>query len=184
MRRFIRFVALACIAVSTVARAQQSWTLDNGVVHKTISFTPDYGLEITDWTDLTSHHNFVASESLHHGYNEFQFTADGKNVSGKSSDVTFSASHAGRTDDATQHLDLTFVSKRVPITVTVHYELGDHQPAVRQSLSIVNTGAAPIILHHLTVSAAALAPGSERDLVAYGGYGEQPRETYFTGRVN
>jgi alpha-galactosidase len=187
MRKPIQSVALIWITISTFAHAQQqSWTLDNGVIRKTVSFTPDYGLEVTDWSDLASHYNFVAPESAHHGYtyNEFQFTADGKNVSGKASDVTFSASRRQRTADATEHLDLTFVSKRMPITVTVHYELGDNQPAIRQSLSIVNNGAAPIVLHHLTVSAAALAPGPERDLVAYGGYGEQPRETFFTGRVN
>ena len=151
---------------------------------KTVSFSPDHGLEVEAWSDLTSNFNFISPELAYRGYNEFQFTAGGKNVSGKSADVSFVRSHQDRAADGTQHLDLTFMSKRAAVSVTAHYELGPNQPAIRQYLSLVNTGDTPVVLHHLTVAAAALKPGPEHDLIAFGGYGEQPRETYFTGRVN
>ncbi len=185
MKIAARIAASACILLSVAVHAQaQQWTLDNGIIRKTVSFSPDYGLEVEVWSDLTSDSKFISTDLTHHGYNEFQFTADGKNVSGKSADVSFVSSHQDRAADGTQHLDLVFVSKRVAVSVTVHYELGTNQPAIRQYLSVVNTGNAPVVLHHLTVAAAALKPGPEHDLIAFGGYGEQPRETYFTGRVN
>jgi alpha-galactosidase len=183
--KIARIAAYAYILISFGAHAQtKQWTLDNGIIHKTVSFSPAHGLEVDAWSDLTSKFNFISPEFVHHGYNEFQFTADGKNVSGKPADASFVSSHQERSADGTQHLDLTFMAKRAPVSVTVHYELGENQPAIRQYLSIVNTGNAPVILHHLTVAAAALEPGPEHDLIAFGGYGEQPRETYFTGRVN
>ncbi|HEY4379419.1 MAG TPA: alpha-galactosidase [Acidobacteriaceae bacterium] len=182
MKRLAPLAVLACMTFTL--HAQQTWTLDNSVVRKTVAFTTDYGLEVTNWSDLTSKFNFVSPSFQHHGYNEFQFTANGQQVSGKATDVAFARSHEDRTADGTEVLDLTFTAKHVPIAVTVHYELAKDAPAVRQYLSIVNTGRVAVVLHHMTVGAAALAPGPERDLIAFGGYGAQPRETYFTGRVN
>jgi alpha-galactosidase len=164
--------------------AAQTWTLDNGVVRKTIAFTPGHGLETVQWSDLVSGYNFISPQFAHHGYNEFQFNANDKNISGRSSDVTLADSHEFRSADGTQHLDITLAATRVPVSVTVHYQLAPTQPAIRQFLTIANTGASPITLTHLIVSAGVLAPGPEHDLIAYGGYGEQPRETFFTGRVN
>jgi alpha-galactosidase len=184
MKRFAVFAIASIFASTPVPAQQQSWTLDNGTIRKAIEFTPEHGLEVTSWSDQTSNFNFVSPEFLHRGYNEFQFTADEKNVSGKPADVSFTGVHDERTPDGTEHLDLTFASKRVSLSVTVHYELAKDSTAVRQYLSITNTSAAPIVLRHMTVAVAAIAPGPERDLIAYGGYGEEPRETYFTGRVN
>jgi len=182
MNRTILAVA-AFLAVALSAPAQ-SWTLDNGVVRKTITFSAQYGLEVASWFDTTSGFDFVSPQFLHHGFNEFQFTANGKSVSGKSTDVALTSSHEDRTADGTQILELNFTAKRMPLAVTLHYELFKDAPAVRQYLTIVNNGTAPVVLHHMTVDAAALAPGPEHDLIAFGGYGAQPRETFFTGRVN
>jgi alpha-galactosidase len=176
---------LLAFAFTSFSLAQQNtWTLDNGIVRKTLTFTRERGLEVESWSDLTSSYEFLRPEFQHRGFNEFQFTADGKNVSGKPTDVTLVSSQDNTTGDRTDHLDLTFSAMRAPLTVIVHYELANDAPAIRQFLSITNTGARPIVLRHMTVAAAALAPGPERDLIAFGGYGEQPRETFFTGRVN
>lgn len=184
--RILRVVTAISVfaAVGLSAQQPQRWTLDNGVVRKTVSFSANYGLEVEEWSDHDSGFNFVAPEVVHHGYNEFQFFANGKNVSGKPVDVSFSTAHAEKSPDGTAHLDLTFAAKRAPVAITVHYELAKNAPAVRQFLTITNTGSEPVVLRHMTVAASALAPGPERDLVAFGGYGEVPRETYFTGRVN
>lgn len=179
-----RAVTSLLFAFACIPTQSQSWTLDNGVVRKTVSFTADHGLEPTQWTDEVSSFNFISPAFEHHGYNEFHFTANGKQVSGKSADVSAPTAKEDRSPNGTQLLALAFTAKHLPLNIIVHYELAKDSPAVRQFLSITNNGDAPVVLHHLTIAAAALAPGPERDLIAFGGYGEQPRETYFTGRVN
>ena len=184
MKLLLALLTFSSFSAAAATAQPQSWTLDNGVVRKVITFSPDHGLEVSHWSDLTSAFDFISSEPPGHSYNEFQFNANGKNVSGKGSDVTLTGSDEVHSKDGTDHLSLTFASKRLPLKVTAHYELAKDAPAIRQFLSITNTGLTPIVLHHMVVSAAALKPGAERDLIAFGGYGEQPRETFFTGRVN
>src|ERR1700729_4441970 len=105
MKRFVLF-SLACLFISVAALAQQqNWTVDNGVVRKTIQFTPEYGLEVANWSDQTANFNFVSPEFAHRGYNEFQFTANDKNVSGKSADVSLTGAQEEHTVDGIEHLD-------------------------------------------------------------------------------
>ncbi len=163
---------------------ERRWTLDNGVVRKVLSFTNDRGLQAQEWTDLTSGHNFISPQFAHGGCNEFSVGFGQQLVSGKPEDVRPTESHHGVSADGTKTLSLSFAGRHAPVLVTVHYELGKGQPAIRQYLSIANTGAVPVTLRHLTVSCGNLVPGPARDLIAYAGYGEQPRETFLTGRVN
>jgi len=160
------------------------WVLDNGVVRRAVSYSFQYGLETLEWSDHTSGHDFVLPESVHHGFNEFQVSVDGKPVSGKSSDVRLEGVTESTSSDGTAQLAVRLEALHAPVEVIVHYELAKGEPAVRQFLEIRDTGTAPVILQHLTVANGLLSPGPEKELVAYGGYGEQPRETYFTGRVN
>ncbi len=163
---------------------QRQWTLDNGVVRKALKFTDDYGLEATQWLDLQSNHEFITQGSLHPSCDEFSVDFDHKTVSGKSQDVRLTASEEGTLPDGTKTLAISFAGRNAPVLITLHYELGKGQPAIRQYLTITNTGPVPATLSHLTVSCGVLFPGPRHTLIAYGGYGEQPRETFFTGRVN
>ncbi len=163
---------------------QRQWTLDNGVVRKVLKFTDDYGLEATQWTDLQSNHEFITPQSLHPACEEFAVEFDHQTVSGNAQDVRLTASQEGSLPDGTKTLELSFTGRHAPVLITVHYELGKSQPAIRQYLTISNTGTVPATLSHLTVSCEVLFPGPRHNLIAYGGYGEQPRETFFTGRVN
>ncbi|MGB8479221.1 MAG: alpha-galactosidase [Acidobacteriaceae bacterium] len=163
---------------------QRQWTLDNGVVRKVLKFTDTYGLEATAWTDLQSNHDFIAPGSRHPPCDEFSVRFDQQVLSGKAQDVRLTASQEGTLPDGTETLALSFAGRRAPVLITVHYELGKGQPAIRQYLTISNTGPVPATLRHLAVSCGVLFPGPRHNLVAYGGYGEQPRETFFTGRVD
>ena len=163
---------------------QRQWTLDNGVVRKVLKFTDDYGLEATQWTDLQSNHEFITPQSLHPACEEFAVEFDHQTVSGNAQDVRLTASQEGSLPDGTKTLELSFTGRHAPVLITVHHELGKGQPAIRQYLTISNTGTVPATLSHLTVSCEVLFPGPRHNLIAYGGYGEQPRETFFTGRVN
>ncbi len=186
-----KLIALACLSLSFgEAHAQPTlasphkWILDNGIVRKTVSFSSRAGLETIEWADLISGHDFISPRPGLLGLNEFQFNVDGKIIAGKAADVSLVKSSQGTGDNGSLHLDLTYTAKAEPIQIVVHYELAKGEPAIRQSLEITNTGPHPVMLRHLVVSNGALVPGPERDLVAYGGYGEEPRETFFTGRVN
>lgn len=185
----IAALLLSSLLFTTVAFAQsesqqREWTLDNGVVRKVLEFTDSYGLEATQWTDLQSNHDFIAPGSPHASCGEFSFDFDRQIVSGKAKDVRLTASQEGTLPDGTRTLAISFAAQHAPVLITVHYELGKGQPAIRQYLTISNTGPTPATLSHLTVSCGVLFPGPRHNLIAYGGYGEQPRETFFTGRVD
>ena len=193
MKQYFRLFTLSalCFIVSSMvanahgqAVAEGSWTLDNGVIRKTVAFSASHGLEVQEWSDLTTAYNFISPQFAHHSCNEFQVQVDGRTISGASAAVTLTGSRQDQLPDGTKRLELTLSARHVPLKITVLYELGAGQPAIRQSLAITNTGQTPVTLKHLTVSCGMLPPGPERDLIAFGGYGEQPRETYFTGRVD
>lgn len=174
----------AAVPAHAPAAQQTRWALDNGVVRKTVSFSADHGLEATEWTDLQSNYNFISPAFLHRSCNEFQVSVDGHTISGEPGDVTLIGAHMETGSDGTAHLAIALSATQTKVQVVVHSELAKGQPAIRQFLTITNTGSVPVVLRHLTVSCGALVPGPEQDLIAFGGYGEQPRETYLTGRVN
>jgi len=160
----------------------KTWDISNGMISKRITFNSKQGLKVLAWKDLSTGHNFIDPQLDQ--CNEFQLSADKKSISGSSQDVSFKDSRRSELSDGTQTLELTFKAKTAPLNITVHYELAKDQPAIRQFLTITNTGNTNILLENLTISCGMITPGLERDLIAFGGYGEQPRETYFTGRVN
>ena len=189
--RSLNLCLLICVSAATCpARGQQSpmqsgrWILDNGVIRKVVAFSSDQGLEVEEWSDLTTWHDFISPEFKHPGCAEFQISADGHNVSGKAQDVSLVGGNQSTDSDGTIHLAITLMAKHSPLKIVANYELAPGQPAIRQFLSLSNTGSSPLMLRHLTVACAALVPGPEKDLVAFGGYGGEPRETYMTGRVN
>jgi alpha-galactosidase len=166
------------------ASQQYQWTLGNGVVRKVLKFTDNYGLEATEWMDLQSNHDFITPLSSHPSCAEFSVDFDHQVVSGRAQDVRLTASHEATLPDGTRTLAISFAGRHAPALITVHYELGKGQPAIRQYLTISNTGPTSATLSHLAVACGVLYPGPRHNLIAYGGYGEQPRETFFTGRVN
>src|SRR6185437_3753870 len=80
------------------------WVLENGVVRKAVSYSAQYGLETQEWIDHTSAHEFVLPGFVHHGFNEFQVSVDGKPVSGKSSDVHLEGAIESTSSDGTAQL--------------------------------------------------------------------------------
>lgn len=191
MKKYDRISFCLCLLFSLAASlalaqngSQRQWTLDNGVVRKVLTFTSDHGLESTAWTDLIAGHNFISPQFAHQGCHEFSVRVDQQVISGKTEDVRLTESHQGALADGTKTLAISFAGRHAPVLITVHYELGKGQPAIRQYLSVTNTGPVPLILRHFTVSCGTLVPGPPRDLIAYAGYGEQPRELFLTGRVN
>ena len=181
---FIFYCLSSIVVFAQVASQQRQWTLDNGVVRKVLKFTDNDGLVATEWTDLSSNHDFITPASLQSSCGEFSVGFDQQMVSGSAKDVRLTTSREGTLPDGTKTLELSFAGRHAPVLITVHYELGKGQPAIRQYLTISNDGPVPSTLRHLTVSCGVLFPGPRHNLIAFGGYGEQPRETFFTGRVD
>lgn len=186
---WLYIVPMLLSGISKEAMAQ-IWSLSNGVVSKTVVFSSADGLQVSSWKDLTTGYEFIRpgfikQPSLEgNRCYEFQFDANHLHVSGKATDISLTSASTGVRQDGTHTLDISLAAKALPISVVVHYELGKNQPAIRQSLSITNAGSTPVVLQNLTVSCGFVPPGEGHDNIAYGGYGEQPRETYFTGRVD
>ena len=60
----------------------------------------------------------------------------------------------------------------------------DNHPVVQKWIAITNLGTAPITLSHLTFESPSISPGPPDVLQASAFYGSQPRELFFTGRVD
>ena len=71
-----------------------------------------------------------------------------------------------------------------PIEVSVCYAVYEEHPVVRKWIAITNRGEKEITLSHLSFEAVNIAPGPASVLQASAFYGGQPREIFFTGRVD
>lgn len=162
------------------------WTLDNGLVRRRIAFDDRAGLVTTSWVNLVVGKEFVDPilEKFNDYCHEFRFEVNERAYTGSA--ATFQFVRANQlTDSSGNHtLDLVMLSKDGKVEVTLHYAMPVGSTAVRQFLTIRNTSAAAITLSHVSIACEQLEPANPKDLVAYGGYGEEPREMFFTGRVN
>ena len=68
--------------------------------------------------------------------------------------------------------------------MTVFYAVYDAHPVVQKWIAITNRGTAAVTLSHLSFESLSIAPGPPEVLQASGFYGSQPREIFFTGRVD
>ncbi|MGB7135219.1 MAG: alpha-galactosidase [Acidobacteriaceae bacterium] len=182
---------VACLIVTAgvapVARSQTrgrtgDWTLGNRFVRREIAFDHQ-GLENLHWQNLADAREFVdpALEHLDGYCHEFRFDANGRAYTGN---AAFSLVHAQPATDPAgdRTLDLDLASTDGALTVTLHYALPADSTAIRQSLTITNRRSQPMVLSQLSIACEPLEPAPPADLLAYGGYGETPREIFFTGR--
>jgi len=173
------------------ARAQsrnpnaRDWTLHNRFVRREIAFGPE-GLENLHWQNLRSGKEFVdpALEQLDSYCREFRFEANGRSYTASVADFSLTGSHPSTDAGGNQTLQLDFSSTDGALSVTLHYSLAADSTAIRQSLSIANRRDRPLVLSHLSVACEPLEPAPPADLLAWGGYGETPRELFFTGRAD
>ena len=68
--------------------------------------------------------------------------------------------------------------------MTVHYVVYEGHPVIRKWIEIKNESSGPIALSHMAFEAVNLAPAAPADLQVSAYYGLEPRELFFTGRVD
>ena len=186
----IASVAWLALAAST-AEAQKNapvsgpWVLSNGVVSRTIAFDAQHGLVTQSWKNLADGREFIdpAQQTMDSYCREFRFSVNDRAYTG--TPAQFTLAHAEESTDSAgnRHLDLALTA-RSGVAVTLHYILPTGATGIRQFLSIRNDAAQPMELSHLSVACEPIAPAQPDELLAYGGYGEDPREIFFTGRAD
>lgn len=171
----------ACAQSRTEATG--NWTLGNRFVRREMAFDRE-GIENLHWDNLADGKEFIdpALEHLDNYCREFRFEANGRAYTGTAAD--FSLAHAQPATDSAgnRELELDLASTDGALNVRLHYELPVDSTAIRQWMTITNRGRNPLVLSRVSVACEPLQPASPVDLLAYGGYGETPREIFFTGR--
>ena len=177
------FLLVAFAACRPLTSQQAKWHLGNDLVHRTIAFNEHDGLYTKSWLDVQTNAELVPPAKTRQDCQSFKFSADDQTITGRSSDITLEGSPVQSGSLGTT-LDLSFKANRLPLRLTVHYSIPKGFAAVRQWLTIENVSSRPITLRDVTFECDNIAPGPAEDLIAFGGYGQQPRELFFTGRVN
>lgn len=175
---------LSILVFSAQVRGQE-WALDNGKVSRVLAFDAQSGLYSKSWRDLEAQVDLVKeNEARESSCKEFQVKVDDRTITGSGRDMKLEGVPVAVKSGDDEYLDVTLAARDVPLRAVVHYQVPGGFAAVRQWLTLENTGDKPLTLRNLIVACQAVSPGPVRDTIAYGHYGEEPRETFFTARVN
>ena len=165
----------------------KSWTVGNGFVEREIHFEAEHGLSTASWRHLVTGTDFADTP---HGRRrnkgaEFSFWVDGDSLAGSNPSAwEFIEAKTGTVTPSGQSLALKLRAKSRPIEVTVFYAVYDAHPVVQKWIAITNGGSDPVTLSHLSFESLSITPGAPEVLQVSGFYGSQPREIFFTGRVD
>ena len=162
-----------------------SWTIGNGLVERALHFDPGAGLYTSKWLHKVTGTDFMerARRSRYWGP-EFSFELDGQRIAGaQGGKFELLGAAEGGPVVSGKRLGIHLRSKSPPLLVTVYYEVYDGHPVVRKWITIHNQGATAVTLSHFSFEAVNAVPGPPANLQVSGFYGVQPREIFFTGRV-
>lgn len=193
--KFLIAVLLAFTAIAGTSpcyirtgAAGRSWAIGNGMVERQLKFDA-LGLYTASWRNKTTTTDFMKDAAAHRRWGrEFAFVADGKQYtgSGGSSQGGFDFRSAGESDiaPAGKELRLILESKDGRFRVTAHYAVYDGHPVVRKWMEITNLSDKRATLSHLVFEAVNIAPAPPSDTQVAAFYGVEPRESFYTGRVD
>lgn len=178
----VLLLLLACLSGGWAQ--QNQWVLDNGDVRRTIAFDPQKGLLTTSWQNEATGTEFLdLARERSAPCREFRFRADDQMITGSPEDVRVEGAPQVASG-ATVRLDVDLLALKAPLRIIVHYEAPKGFAGVRQWLTIQNLGPKPILLSDMVFECVQMEPAPARDMIAFGNYGQEPRETFFTGRIN
>jgi len=169
-------------AIEGPGSKEQSWTLGNGIVERTIAFDPERGLSTRRIAHLGTRFSLLNDPLVkEHTGHEFSFQCDGKSCMGTSGDFELISADPANTAQV-KSLTILLRHKIVPIEVTVVYRVYAGHAALRKHLIVRNTGRDAQQLSHMAIESlvASTGPADETTLMAQ--YGALPRETFYTGR--
>ncbi len=200
---FITVLLAALILPAQIQRAtppyvhagadNRSWTIGNGLVSRTLSYSPSTGLSTTSWLHNITGTDFVnqpfpASSPFGPPGAEFAFQVGFRHLQGFRRDRNVADFELVRADiehlprDGEQ-LRITLRAKGEALEVAALYSVYPGYPVIRKRLSITNSGSASLALSHMQVEAVNIrsAPPAFQGVWTY--YGVYPREIFLTGRA-
>ena len=167
---------------------KKSWAIGNGLVERTLKFSPERGLRTATFQHKVSGTDFLMKDrSGTHAGAEFTFQVDSENVSGATggpnAHFTLAGSHVTDLPPLGKVLEILLKGRGKPLDVSVFYAVYAGHPVVRKWLAIRNSGGETIKLSHLVFEALNLMSGPPDEEILWAFYGVHPREIFFTGRV-
>jgi alpha-galactosidase len=164
-------------ADGSAAGADQSWTIGNEQIARTVAFLPGSGLVTTGIADHATQTEYIRKGAGR----EFSFACDGRTCAGNNG--SFNLVSAGETALPNgRSLTVLLRHKELPLEVSAVYSVYDGHPALRKHLVLRNTGSSPLHLSHLAVEAIDVSLGPSNELTLLTQYGAVPREIFYTGR--
>ncbi len=166
--------------------AEANWTIGNSLVSRTLAFSPALGLYTASWRHEVTGTDFAEAprERKIRGA-EFSIQVDSARLRG--ADPSAWELLEAKTQPFGAHGQLLTIRLRSaahPFDATAFYAVYDGHPVVQKWVAIANRGARPLRLTHFAYESAGIAPGPPHVLEASSFDGAQPREIFFTGRVD
>ncbi|HZZ58609.1 MAG TPA: alpha-galactosidase [Opitutaceae bacterium] len=162
----------------------KSWRIGNDLVEREVEFDSDHGLRTRAWRHKVTGTDFMAQASARAAQSdEFSFQYGPTRFAGAGAAFALACVQIRDIAPAGKLLALQLRARAQPLTVTAFYAVYAGHPVVRKWLSIRNDGAAPVVLTHLVFESVGLAPGAPADIAVSAFYGVEPREIFYTGRV-
>jgi len=163
-----------------------SWTVGNALVERDIRFDAKMGLHTPSWRHKVTGTDFMETPRKRGNRGpEFSVSVDGESLAGSNGAAwEFVAARTEKLTPSGESLVINLRGKTKPIEVTIFYAVYDAHPVVQKWIALTNRGAAPLTLSHLSFESSSITPGPPEVLQASGFYAGQPRELFFTGRVD
>jgi alpha-galactosidase len=160
----------------------KTWVIGNDKIKRILAFHPETGLLTEQWTDLSTHVDFIAPGKINMGMaQEFAFLCNGHQCEGANPDFDFvDAAEADLPKG--KSLALRLRHKQLALEVSVIYSVYQGHPAIRKHLVLRNTGAPTLRFSHLCIEAVGVSLGPENEVTLLTQYGAIPREIFYTGR--
>ena len=196
MKTISAMLSILALAASVHARTDsvlvrtgadgRSWTIGNSLVERELHFDSERGLRTVSWRHKLTGTDFISAAGRNrYAGSEFSFRADGDSFAGSQGPAwEFVGAETQGLGSSGKLLIIKLKAKGRPLEVSVCYAVYEEHPVVRKWIAITNRGEKEITLSHLSFEAVNIAPGPASVLQASAFYGGQPREIFFTGRVD
>jgi len=196
MKNISVLLSMLCLAISVNAQSDsvfvrtgadgKSWTIGNALVQREVHFDSQHGLQTVSWRHAVTGTDFMSAAGPgRYAGSEFSFAASGDSFAGSNGSAwQFVSAETQGLAPSGKLLIIRLRAKAKPIEVAVSYAAYEGHPIVRKWIAITNRGEKEVTLSHLSFEAVNIAPGPASVLEASAFYASQPREVFFTGRVD
>jgi alpha-galactosidase len=174
---------------------RRSWKIGNGLVEREVRYSPHHGLYTESWVHKLTGTDFLRQKLPSaqpwkrdsQWRIEFEFYVDADHFAGANPGPEADFDLVGaETRDVAPHgrlLEAKLKAKKRPLDVSVFYAVYDGHPVIRKWIAVTNRGEQAIVLSRLSFEELDLQAAPPSEQVIQGYYGVQPREIFYTGRI-